>query len=112
MVRIEGYNNIYMIGIGGIGMSALARYFIAGGWHVAGYDRISTSLTEELEHEGADIHYTEQPEMVKTIYQLPGETLVIYTPAIPVGHTEFEYFRKEGFTVLKRSDVLGMLSNA
>jgi UDP-N-acetylmuramate--alanine ligase len=110
MLRIEGYNNIYMIGIGGIGMSALARYFIAGGWHVAGYDRISTSLTEELEHEGADIHYTEQPEMVKTIYQSPGETLVIYTPAIPVGHTEFEYFQKQGFTVLKRSDVLGMLS--
>jgi UDP-N-acetylmuramate--alanine ligase len=110
MVKIEGYSNIYMIGIGGIGMSALARYFIAGGWHVAGYDRISTSLTEELEHEGADIHYTEQPEMVKTIYQVPGKTLVIYTPAIPAGHTELEYFRKEGFTVLKRSEVLGMLS--
>jgi UDP-N-acetylmuramate--alanine ligase len=110
MVRIEGYSNIYMIGIGGIGMSALARYFIAGEWHVAGYDRISTKLTEELEREGADIHYNEQPEMVKTVYQIPGETLVIYTPAVPVGHAELEYFRKEGFTVLKRSEVLGMLS--
>ena len=110
MVRIEGYSNIYMIGIGGIGMSGLARYFIAGGWHVAGYDRISTKLTEELEREGADIHYNEQPEMVKTVYQIPGETLVIYTPAVPVGHAELEYFRKEGFTVLKRSEVLGMLS--
>jgi UDP-N-acetylmuramate--alanine ligase len=110
MVRIEGYSNIYLIGIGGIGMSALARYFIAGGWHVAGYDRISTRLTEELEREGANIHYTEQPEMVKAIYKSPGETLVIYTPAVPVGHTEFEYFRNEGFTILKRSEVLGMLS--
>jgi UDP-N-acetylmuramate--alanine ligase len=110
MVRIEGYSNIYMIGIGGSGMSALARYFIAGEWHVAGYDRISTKLTEELEREGADIHYNEQPEMVKTVYQIPGETLVIYTPAVPVGHAELEYFRKEGFTVLKRSEVLGMLS--
>ncbi len=91
-------------------MSALARYFIAGGWHVAGYDRISTKLTEELEREGADIHYNEQPEMVKTVYQIPGKTLVIYTPAVPVGHAELEYFRKEGFTVLKRSEVLGMLS--
>jgi UDP-N-acetylmuramate--alanine ligase len=110
MVRIEGYSNIYMIGIGGIGMSALARYFIAGGWHVAGYDRISTKLTEELEREGADIHYNEQPEMVKAIYQVPHETLVIYTPAVPADHSELEYFRKTGFAVLKRSEVLGMLS--
>jgi UDP-N-acetylmuramate--alanine ligase len=110
MVRIEGYSNIYMIGIGGIGMSALARYFISGGWHVAGYDRISTRLTEELEREGADIHYNEQPEMIKTVYQNPGETLVVYTPAVPADHSELEYFRQEGFTVLKRSEVLGMLS--
>jgi UDP-N-acetylmuramate--alanine ligase len=110
MVRIEGYNNIYMIGIGGIGMSALARYFIAGGWHVAGYDKISTRLTEELEREGAQIHYNEQAETVKTVYQNPGETLVVYTPAVPADHSELEYFRQEGFTVLKRSEVLGMLS--
>jgi len=110
MVRIEGYNNIYMIGIGGIGMSALARYFIAGGWHVVGYDKISTRLTEELEREGAHIHYNEQAEMVKTVYQNPGETLVVYTPAVPADHSELEYFRQEGFTVLKRSEVLGMLS--
>jgi UDP-N-acetylmuramate--alanine ligase len=110
MVKIEGYSNIYMIGIGGIGMSALARYFIAGGWHVAGYDRISTNLTKELEQEGADIHYSEQPDMVKAVYRVPGETLVIYTPAIPAGQSEFKYFRNSGFTVLKRSEVLGMLS--
>ena len=110
MVRIEGYSNIYMIGIGGIGMSALARYFIAGGWHVAGYDRISTKLTKELEEEGAAIHYNEQPDMVKTVYQNPAETLVIYTPAVSADHTELHYFRQTGFTVLKRSEVLGMLS--
>jgi UDP-N-acetylmuramate--alanine ligase len=110
MVRIEGYSNIYMIGIGGIGMSALGRYFIAGGWHVAGYDRVSTKLTKELEEEGAAIHYNEQAEMIKTIYQNPAETLVIYTPAIPANHTELDYFRQTGFTILKRSEVLGMLS--
>ena len=91
-------------------MSALARYFIAGGWHVVGYDKISTRLTEELEREGAHIHYNEQAEMVKTVYQNPGETLVVYTPAVPADHSELEYFRQEGFTVLKRSEVLGMLS--
>ena len=110
MVRIEGYSNIYMIGIGGIGMSALARYFVAGGWHVVGYDRIATRLTEELEREGADIHYNEQTEMLEAVYQNPGETLVVYTPAIPEDHSELEYFRQKGFTVLKRSEVLGMLS--
>jgi UDP-N-acetylmuramate--alanine ligase len=110
MVRIEGYSNIYMIGIGGIGMSALARYFIAGGWHVAGYDRVSTKLTKELEEEGAAVHYNEQADMVRTVYQNPAETLVIFTPAIPETHTELDYFRRTGFTVLKRSEVLGMLS--
>jgi UDP-N-acetylmuramate--alanine ligase len=110
MVRIEGYGNIYMIGIGGIGMSALARYFIAGGWHVTGYDRVSTKLSKELEEEGAAIHYNEQAEMVKTVYQNPAETLVIYTPAIPENHSELKYFRQNSFTVLKRSEVLGMLS--
>lgn len=91
-------------------MSALARYFIAGGWHVEGYDRVSSKLTNELEEEGAAIHYNEQPEMVKTIYQNPAETLVIYTPAIPSDHTELDYFRQTGFTILKRSEVLGILS--
>lgn len=91
-------------------MSALARYFIAGGWHVAGYDRISTRLTKELEEEGALIHYNEQEEMVKTVYKNPAETLVIYTPAIPADHAELDYFRQTGFTVLKRSEILGMLS--
>jgi UDP-N-acetylmuramate--alanine ligase len=110
MVKIEGYSNIYMIGIGGIGMSALARYFIAGGWHVAGYDRVSTSLTEELEAEGADIHYDEQPEMVEAVYRDSKETLVVYTPAVPGDNTELNYFRQEDFTVLKRSEVLGMIS--
>lgn len=91
-------------------MSALARYFISGGWHVAGYDRVSTKLTEELEKEGAAIHYDEQAGMVKTIYQDSAETLVIFTPAIPPEHSELQYFRQAGFTILKRSEVLGMLS--
>ena len=104
---------VYFIGIGGIGMSALARYFIAGGLDVAGYDRTSTFLTEELKHENCDIHFADN------IRQIPGnfknrknknETLVIYTPAIPENHSELIYFRKYNYDIMKRSEVLGLIT--
>lgn len=99
-------NLIYFLGIGGIGMSALARYFIAEGYEVHGYDRTPTVLTEALEKEGMIIHYTADPLLI------PAETgLVIYTPAIPSTNPEFEYLLKCGVRMMKRAEVLGMLSS-
>jgi len=99
-----------MIGIGGIGMSALARYFLMLGKDVAGYDRVQTSLTDQLMKEGARIHFDEKPEIVQKNYDNPEETLVIFTPAVSYSHTELVYFRQNGFEVLKRSEVLGEIT--
>ena len=97
---------IYFLGIGGIGMSALARYFIAKGYEVHGYDRSCTALTSQLEKEGMFIHYHEDLTLI------PAETgLVVYTPAIPVQNTEFQYLQKSGIRMMKRAEVLGMLSS-
>lgn len=109
-MNIEDYRNIYMIGIGGIGMSALARYFLAEGKEVAGYDRVPTSLTDDLVKEGARIHFTENADLVRKEYGHPGETLIVFTPAVPSGHSELAYFRQSGFKVLKRSEVLGKIT--
>jgi UDP-N-acetylmuramate--alanine ligase len=97
---------IYFLGIGGIGMSALARYFLAKGYQVHGYDRTTTALTSNLENEGMMIHYHEDPELI------PVETgLVIYTPAIPASNIELQYLLKSGVRMMKRAEVLGMLSS-
>ena len=97
---------IYFLGICGIGMSALARYFLTKGYQVHGYDRMTTSLTSSLENEGMIIHYHEAPELI------PAETgLVIYTPAIPATNTELQYLQKSGVRMMKRAEVLGMLSS-
>jgi UDP-N-acetylmuramate--alanine ligase len=97
---------IYFLGIGGIGMSALARYFMAKGYKVHGYDRTRTDLTTALENEGMVIHFVED------IQKIPAETgLVIYTPAIPATNTELQYLRKSGVRMMKRAEVLGMLSS-
>jgi UDP-N-acetylmuramate--alanine ligase len=97
---------IYFLGIGGIGMSALARYFIAKGYQVHGYDRTPTPLTQSLEKEGMIIHFHED------IALIPAETgLVIYTPAIPAENTEFQYLKKSGVRMMKRAEVLGMFSS-
>ncbi len=97
---------IYFLGIGGIGMSALARYFIAKGYQVHGYDRTQTSLTGMLEEEGMIIHYQEDVALI------PTETgLVIYTPAIPSDSTELHYLQQSGVRMMKRAEVLGMLSS-
>ena len=107
------YQRIYFLGIGGIGMSALARYFMAGGYPVAGYDRTATELTRKLEQEGCRIHYQDDVLSIPEEYMHSGNqssTLVVYTPAIPKDHTELEYFRKHGFTIRKRSEILGEIS--
>ena len=91
-------------------MSALARYFMSKGKEVAGYDRVRTSLTDALVKEGARIHFTEEVDMVKKGFGNPKETLVVFTPAVPSDHPELAYFSESGFTVLKRSEVLGRLT--
>lgn len=102
------YKNIYFIGIGGIGMSALARYFKFKGCNVSGYDRTSSELTGELQDEGIDVHYDDN------IYKIPKDvenTLVVYTPAIPHDLGELVYVQEHKYTLLKRSKVLGELTD-
>ncbi|MDQ3278296.1 MAG: Mur ligase domain-containing protein, partial [Bacteroidota bacterium] len=97
--------HVYFIGIGGIGMSALARYFRSLGVQVSGYDKTETALTKELTKEGISIHYTED------VAAIPKEVaLVVYTPAVPKEHAELVYYQKAGYTVVKRSDVLQGIS--
>lgn len=108
---IANYQNIYLIGIGGIGMSALARWFKSQGFMVGGYDLTSSSLTTQLESEGILIHYEDLGENIPEAFKKP-ETLVIYTPAVPPSHGELAYFRAGGYDVRKRSEVLGMLTRS
>ena len=97
----EKVNSIYFIGIGGIGMSALARYFHSRGTRVSGYDKTASSLTKELEQEGMKIHYEENVDLVPKDAEL-----VVYTPAVPKEHKELMYYQQNGYKVVKRSDVL------
>ena len=104
--------NIYFIGVGGIGMSALARYFLANGHRVGGYDKTETALTKKLSKEGAEIHYKDDISLVDNSFKDRNKTLVVYTPAIPNKHVEFNYFKQEGFELLKRSQVLGRITES
>lgn len=104
------YANIYFLGIGGIGMSALARYSLHEGRRVAGYDRTPSALTEALEAEGAAIHYEEDVRLIPEAFLDPATTMVVYTPAVPHDHAEYRYFLEHGFRVEKRSQMLGHLS--
>ncbi|MFM7194201.1 MAG: UDP-N-acetylmuramate--L-alanine ligase [Bacteroidota bacterium] len=108
-MNIGQYDNVFFLGIGGIGMSALARWFRAAGLRVAGYDKTPTPLTHELMEEAIEIHFEDRVEL------LPGnlsveKTLVVLTPAIPADHKEWAYLRDQGFTIMKRSEVLGLLT--
>ena len=88
---------VYFVGAGGIGMSALIRYFLAKGKRVGGYDKTPSDLTEELKKEGADIHYEDNVALIGEAFKSPDDTLVVYTPAVPESHTELTYFRAHGF---------------
>lgn len=101
---------VYFIGAGGIGMSAIARYFLHRGLVVAGYDKTPSELTRRLEKEGMLIHYEENLAEVPHACKRKESCLVIYTPAIPEDHKELQYFRENGFEILKRAQVLGMLT--
>ncbi|MBI4647556.1 MAG: UDP-N-acetylmuramate--L-alanine ligase [Bacteroidia bacterium] len=107
---LDNIHNIYMLGIGGIGMSALARYFILKGKKVAGYDRLSTLLTDTLVKEGIDIHFSAHERFIPEAYRNKNDTLIIYTPAIPDTHKELKYFKENSFNIMKRSEALGMIS--
>ncbi|MBQ4277506.1 MAG: UDP-N-acetylmuramate--L-alanine ligase [Bacteroidaceae bacterium] len=102
--------SVYFIGAGGIGMSALLRYFMAQGCNVGGYDKTPTDLTKKLEAEGAQIHYTDNPDDIPTCFKQKETTLVVYTPAIPDDHRELTYYRQGGFEIQKRAWVLGLLT--
>lgn len=104
--------SVYFIGAGGIGMSALERYFLSKGLVVAGYDRTSCELTEELRVEGADIHYEDNPDLIPEACKDKDNTLVVYTPAIPATHKELTFFRENGFDIQKRAQVLGTLTRS
>lgn len=109
-MNISQFTHIYLLGIGGIGMSALARYFMANDKIVAGYDRTASPLTQLLENEGADIHFEDDLKKINPAFLNKNQVLVIYTPAVPATHKEFNYFKANAFTLLKRSQVLGILS--
>lgn len=105
MVDIKDIKKIYFIGIGGIGMSALARYFRFHGKEVSGYDRTSTTLTKELEAEGIAVHYKDDPALAPK-----DADVVVYTPAVPNNHRELTWYQQHGYTLYKRSEVLGMIT--
>jgi len=104
---IEKLNEVYFIGIGGIGMSAIARFFHAGGVKVSGYDKTATVLTKELEAGGITVHYEDNIELIPK-----KADLVVYTPAVPKDHKELVFYRENGYKVVKRSDVLQLISES
>lgn len=110
--HIDDILNVYFLGAGGIGMSALERYFLACGKAVAGYDRTETPLTRALSAEGAQLHYEDNPELIPAGFRDAASTLVVLTPAIPADHKEWEWFRQRGFVIKKRAEVLGLLTRS
>ena len=109
---ITDYPAVYFIGAGGIGMSALVRYFLSKGKKVGGYDRVESELTRKLNAEGADIHYEDSVELIPGLFKNKKDTLVILTPAVPEDHTERVYFQQNGYTILKRAQVLGEITRS
>ena len=107
---MNNINSVYFIGIGGIGMSNLARYFLSKGKMVGGYDRTETSLTKELVKEGANIHYIDSKDLIPIAFTDKAHTLVVYTPAIPSDSVELNYFKQNGFDLHKRAEVLGLIT--
>ncbi|MEZ4946378.1 MAG: UDP-N-acetylmuramate--L-alanine ligase [Cyclobacteriaceae bacterium] len=110
-MQLNQYDTVYFLGIGGIGMSALARWFNRQGMFVAGYDRTPTPLTKELEKEGIKIHFEDDVALIPTQVD-NNKTLFVYTPAIPKDHREFNYLKGRGYSILKRSEVLGLITKS
>ena len=111
-MNVDTLKSVYFIGAGGIGMSALVRYFLSKGLKVAGYDRTPSKLTQTLVDEGADIHYEDNVSLIPEECLEPDTTLVVYTPAIPSTHQELSFFKEKNFEIHKRAQVLGMLTRS
>ena len=111
-MNIKDIKAVYFVGAGGIGMSAIARYFLKKGLVVAGYDKTPSDLTRQLEKEGMLIHYEENVDEIPHVCKQKEVCLVIYTPAIPADHQELMFFRDNGFEIQKRAQVLGTLTQA
>jgi len=109
-MKLETAHNIYFVGIGGVGMSALAKYFVANGKNVAGYDKTPTEITQRLQEEGVEIHFDDNVDNINSNFLDPKNTWVVYTPAIPKTHSELQFFKSEGFTILKRAELLGNIT--
>lgn len=109
---MDNIRSVYFLGIGGIGMSNLARYFMSKGKSVGGYDRAETLLTKALVKEGADIHYADDVANIPVLYTDKETTLIVYTPAMPDDSPELNYFREHGFDIHKRAQVLGLITQS
>ena len=109
---VNSLKAVYFIGAGGIGMSALVRYFLSKGMKVGGYDRTPSDLTQKLIEEGAQIYYDEKVESIPTDFLDATSTLIVYTAAMPNDHVLLQYFRNHGYTIYKRAQVLGMLTRS
>jgi UDP-N-acetylmuramate--alanine ligase len=110
-IKME-YNNIYFIGIGGIGMSNLARYFLSKNKKVGGYDSTETLLTETLSKEGALVHYEDSITQIPDHFKDKNDTLIVFTPAVPASHSELNWFKDNGFKVIKRAQLLGEITRS
>ena len=110
-MNLDTIKSVYFVGAGGIGMSALVRYFLSKGKFVAGYDRTPTELTASLIAEGAEIHYEDNVSLIPTADKDKDDTLIILTQAGPATHAELHYFRENGFEIQKRAQVLGTITH-
>ena len=109
-MNLKSIHNVYFVGIGGIGMSAIARYFAVNGKKVAGYDKATSQITKDLENLGVEVHFEDAVKNIPISFLNKEKTLVVYTPAIPENHKEFNYFLDHNFTVLKRAEILGKIT--
>ena len=109
-MNLNAIHNVYFIGIGGIGMSAIAHYFASNGKQVAGYDKTPSQITKTLEAKGVEIHFEDALNNIPIPFLKKEETLIVYTPAIPENHLELNYFFEHNFSVLKRAEILGKIT--
>ncbi|MDG1226798.1 MAG: UDP-N-acetylmuramate--L-alanine ligase [Polaribacter sp.] len=109
-MNLNNIHNFYFVGIGGVGMSAIARYFASNGKNVAGYDKSPSQITLDLENLGVEIHFEDALKNIPTSFLKKEKTIIVYTPAIPKNHIELKYFLDNNFTVLKRSEILGKIT--
>ena len=109
-MKLSQFSHIYFVGIGGIGMSALARYFVTNGAEVSGYDKTPSDITFALQDLGVDINFEDNINQINEDFRNKDKTLIVYTPAIPKSHNQLNFFFDKGFTVYKRSEVLGLIT--